>query len=445
MRGVKIHEGFSKLSPDQKIDQLIKSTGLPYHIKQKLKSFRNQNEKEQGILESFSENTISNFHLPFGIAPNFYINRKHYFVPMVIEESSVVAAASAAAKFWAARGGFRSKVISTFKSGQVHFRWKGNDEYLANQFPFIRKHLEKSTEDITASMEKRGGGIREMKLVNKTKDLEHYYQLDVLFETVDSMGANFINTCLERIATSLKNYIREERTFRAEATEVEIIMAILSNYTPECLVETFAECTLEELDNVAPGLNGKEFAAKFKMAIDVANADVKRAVTHNKGIFNGIDSVVIATGNDFRAIEAGAHAWASRTGHYKSLTSVSIEYGSFVHSLKIPLALGTVGGLTRSHPLANIALEILGNPPATILMQVASAAGLANNFSAIKSLITSGIQKGHMKLHLSNILHQLGANEMESAETTKWFQSHPVSHGEVKKFLDSIRQQKDEK
>lgn len=171
--------------------------------------------------------------------------------------------------------------------------------------------------------------------------------------------------------------------------------------------------------------------------------DVYRAATHNKGIFNGIDAVALATGNDFRAIEASGHAWAARNGSYKGLTEVKIENGRFYYSLTIPLSIGTVGGLTSLHPMAKFSLELLGNPQAPELMQIASAVGLANNFGAVRSLITKGIQIGHMKMHLLNILNTFNANEYEKVLAVNYFKNHKVSHNHVSVFLNSIRNDKE--
>jgi hydroxymethylglutaryl-CoA reductase len=216
-------------------------------------------------------------------------------------------------------------------------------------------------------------------------------------------------------------------------------MAILSNYTPECLVKTWVECDFKALDNVDESMTGEEFAKKFQLAVRIAEEDVYRATTHNKGIFNGIDAVVIATGNDFRAVEAAGHTYAARTGRYKSLSTVDLKDGKFNYSLTIPLALGTVGGLTSLHPLAKQSLEMLGNPSAEELMKIAAAVGLANNFAAVRSLVTKGIQMGHMKMHLMNILNHFEATDEEKAKAVEYFIGQKVSFNNVRQFLNKIR------
>ena len=221
----------------------------------------------------------------------------------------------------------------------------------------------------------------------------------------------------------------------------EIIMAILSNFTPQCLVSCHVECHPSAFDEISSEMNGLEFAKKFTRAVEIAQHDPYRAVTHNKGIFNGVDAVVMATGNDYRAVEACAHAYASVNGSYGSLSRATCSENHFAFRLDIPLALGTVGGLTTSHPMAASAMQILGNPSSEKLMQIVSAAGLASNFSAIRSLITTGIQQGHMKMHLGNILRQLDATPEEATIVKKEYSGQAISHAGIENFLHSFRNQ----
>jgi hydroxymethylglutaryl-CoA reductase len=408
--------GFSKLTKLEKIDWLVLNFfNNDVKVKQILMQYWNSNPVLQDLHDDFIENTISNFYLPFGIAPNFVINGKDYTIPMTIEESSVVAAASLVAKFWSTRGGFKAEVISTIKVGQVHFMFEGNKTELHNYFSQKKADLLNATSAITQNMQKRGGGILEIELRDKTADLANYYQLHVTFETVDSMGANFINSCLETIANEFQK------------ADIQIVMSILSNYVPECLVHAEVSCNVEDLY----AENSELFAQKFVQAIQIANVDPHRAVTHNKGIMNGIDAVVIATGNDFRAIEAGAHAYAAKSGRYKSLTNASIENGIFKFWIEIPLALGTVGGLTKLHPLSKLSLKLLDNPSAKELMEIVAVAGLAQNFAALRALTTTGIQKGHMKMHLTNIIKQLGASEEEKQYLIDYFEHKTITHNAV--------------
>jgi len=431
--------GFSKLSKRKKLQWIVENFFKdPENVMRELMSHWHQNEEQQRVLDGFSENTISNYVLPFGVAPNFVINDKTYVLPMVIEESSVVAAASSAAKFWMNRGGFKAKVIATKKVGQVHFSWSGNVEKLNSVFEELDAQLRTDVSHITANMENRGGGILDISLLDMTHLEGDYLQLKVNFETCDSMGANFINSVLEEFGRSLKNFVATHEIFEKKEKELTIIMAILSNYTPECLVRAWVECPVKDLGKHGE-LDASSFAEKFCKAIRIAHIDPHRATTHNKGIFNGIDAVVLATANDFRAVESCGHTYAARDGQYRSLSYCSVENGIFKFWLDLPIALGTVGGLTKLHPVARRSLELLGNPSASQLMEIIAVAGLAQNFAAIKSLVTTGIQKGHMKMHLLNILNHLGANEKEVPETVNYFKDKVVSFSAVRDFLDLMR------
>ncbi|UCG28811.1 MAG: hypothetical protein JSV24_05480 [Bacteroidales bacterium] len=433
----KIAAGFSKLTKEEKLKLVSRNVRKPEEFIMEMKSF--WHKEKQKIFDDISENTISNYWLPFGIAPNFLINNNIYHVPMVIEESSVVAAASGSAKFWFSRGGFNSRVISTKKTGKVHFIWEGKFNNLIRYMDKLKPAFREKTRHITRNMEKRGGGITDFEFVDMTHEIDNYYQLNVSFETVDSMGANFINSCLEEIALVLRDFFCSCQDFELPERNCSIIMAILSNYTPDCLVESWVECEIGQFNKMDKNLTAHDFIWKFENAVQIANADPSRGATHNKGIFNGIDAVAIATGNDFRAIEANGHTYACMNGKYKSLTEFKFDKDIFRYSLKIPLVMGTVGGLTSLHPLARRSLELLGNPDARKLMQIAASVGLANNFSAVKSLVTKGIQFGHMKMHLLNILnyHQVSENERQTA--IEHFKTHKISFNSVSEYINRLR------
>jgi len=423
--------GFSKLNTKEKIDVIIKQSGISVNALDLLLS--HQHIELQDTYNQFSENTISNFYLPYNIAPNFLIDGKEYFVPMAIEESSVVAAASKAASFWYKHGGFETKVIDTQKVGQLFFSTIESYSFIHSNIETIISTLISSAKEITSNMEKRGGGIKDIAF-QIVEHLPNTYCFYVTFETKDSMGANFINSCLEVMGESLVQY------FSTQDKEVQIIMAILSNYTPECIVESKISCDISSLKYWSGDLNPYDFADKFKIAVDIASYNTSRAVTHNKGIMNGIDAVVIATGNDFRAVEANIHAYASKGGKYTSLSEVNTENDTFTFYLNVPLTIGTVGGLTKAHPLAALSMEILGGPSAPELMSIIASVGLANNFSAVTSLITSGIQKGHMKMHLSNILLTLNASEEEKVKAIDYFSNQTVSYSAVLTYINNLRQ-----
>lgn len=434
-------EGFSKLSKQGKIDWLITEyLEGNQEYQQILQQYWNENLALQKLHEEFSENTISNFYMPYGIAPNFLIDGKLMALPMAVEESSVVAAASKSAKFWIERGGFKTTIINTEKLGHTHFIFKVEAHKLLHFFNFtLKKKLFEATQDITANMRNRGGGILDIKLIDKTSELENYYQLKASFDTVDSMGANFINSCLEQFGKTLKEEISQSIDFsQAEKDSLQIVMNILSNFTPDCIVRAEVSCQIDDLKDDS-GISNEEFAWKFKQAVTIAEIEPYRATTHNKGIMNGVDAVVIATGNDFRATEACAHAYASKSGKYKSLTHCTIDNGIFRFWIDLPISVGVVGGLTQLHPLVKFSLALLGKPSAQELMSILAVSGLAQNFAALRSLVTTGIQKGHMKMHLFNILNQFGSTEEEKQYFVNYFKDKTVSHHEVISELEKLR------
>ena len=431
--------GFSKLSKEEKIKWIANAYfSNSNEAIALLKNYWNTDSKLQQLHDDFIENTVTNFYLPLGVAPNFLINAKYYTIPMVIEESSVVAAAAKSAKYWSTRGGFKASVINTEKIGQVHFIFKGETSKLIDFFKSAKSKFFEATESITKNMQKRGGGILDIELRNKSNLIPNYFQLHATFETKDAMGANFINSCLEQFAKTLQQEARNYDAFSDEEKNIEVIMSILSNYVPNCIVRAEVSCKIEELadKNIE---NPQEFAEKLIRAVQIAEVEPFRAVTHNKGIMNGIDAVVLATGNDFRAVEAGIHAYASRSGSYSSLSHAKIEDGDFYFWIEIPLPLGTVGGLTALHPLVRFCLTMLENPSAKALMQIVAVAGLAQNFAALRSLTTTGIQEGHMKMHLNNILNQFETNDSERILIKNHFKNNAVSHSAVVAFIESLR------
>jgi hydroxymethylglutaryl-CoA reductase len=434
--------GFSKLSKQDKIKWLAENfTADAAEAERAFATWQHPDPAVQKVVDGFTENAIANYVLPYSIAPNFLINGQLYAVPMVIEESSVVAAASSAAKFWQERGGFRAEVLGTVKLGQVHFCWPGEAARLRALFPEIKTRLLDNVEDLTANMERRGGGIADIELIDFEDVEPEYYQLRASFETCDSMGANFVNSVLERFADTLEDFFTTHPGLAPAERDVEVVMSILSNYTPDCVVRAWVECPIASFADLArsQGMDATALAKRFERAVRIARIDPYRATTHNKGIYNGIDAVVLATGNDFRAIEACGHTYASRDGQYRSLSTCSVRDGNFYFELKIPLALGTVGGLTALHPLAKRSLEILGHPSARELMCITAAVGLAQNFAAVRSLVTTGIQQGHMKMHLTNVLNHLGATEEEAAAAQHFFQNQTVSFSGVRAFLEEKR------
>ena len=432
----KIIEGFSKLSREDKIRVSAAYAARPVEFARLM--FSHWQTKGQEQVDGFTENAVTNYFLPYSLAPNFLINGTGYVIPMVTEESSVVAAASAAAKFWWFHGGFSASVSKMIKPGHIHFLWHGDYEVLKNFISDIRSGLLESAAPIEKSMKARGGGILDIELVKPDEKIPGYFQLQVRFDTKDAMGANFINSCLEAMSA----YMISKAEQKGLSPAPEIIMAILSNYTPDCLVKCSVRCGIDDLEQVKYRMTGSDFVRRFELAVKIASHNVSRAVTHNKGIFNGIDAVILATGNDFRAVESAGHAWAARNGKYSSLSEVIVENGIFDLSLELPMSVGVTGGLTSLHPLAGASLQLLNNPNAQELMEIAASAGLANHFSAIKALVTGGIQSGHMQLHLTNMLQHLQANDEEKQKAFSHFQDRSVTYSMVHEFLHRLRVEK---
>mgnify|MGYP001242354545 FL=1 len=429
--------GFSKKTKAEKLDWISDQFHNPVQALEVLQNYNHSDKKLQTLHDEFTENALTNFYMPLGVAPNFNINDTILTIPMAIEESSVVAAASNAAKFWSTKGGFKATIIGTEKVGHVHFIYRGDSKKLYHFFEQHKASLLASTYEITRNMRRRGGGITALSLVNKTDAIADYYQLDVRFETQDAMGANFINSCLEQLATQLKALAAKQPDFSEKEKAIEVVMSILSNYVPRCMVEAAVSCPVNEL--LSTNEDSKLFAEKFVQAVRIAEVEPFRAVTHNKGIMNGIDAVVMASGNDLRAVAAGIHAHAAASGQYRSLSKAEIKDGIFRFSISVPLALGTVGGLIKLHPLVRWCHELMGTPNAQELMQIVAVAGLAQNFAAIKSLVTTGIQQGHMKMHLLNILNQHQATESEKKAAIIHFKDNTVSHHRVADLLAKLR------
>jgi hydroxymethylglutaryl-CoA reductase len=423
-------KGFSKLNRSDKIELLKKMGFIDDGGIELLQQFSLSSPELREQFEGFSENVLSSYPLPYSIIPNMVVNGREFVVPMVTEESSVVAACASAAGYWASKGGFKCNVLGDEKSGQIFFSWPGKYRLLNNIIHENSARLLDSVKPLTANMEARGGGITGIQLIEH-EGIDEMFELKIGFRTADSMGANFINSTLEVMRSELL----------ALVPDADILMSILSNHTPNCVVECVAEAMEKELSDAIKGMDAHIFASRFERAVRIAQTDVYRAVTHNKGIYNGISAVALATANDFRAIEAAGHAYAAASGSYRSLSWVTRHDGRFTFGLRIPLAVGTVGGLTRQHPLAKTSFDILGNPNARTLMEILAATGLSSNFAALRALIGEGIQKGHMQMHLTNILNELLATPDEKAKAKEYFSGKTVSVQRVRDFLNIIREQ----
>ncbi|MBS3776232.1 MAG: hypothetical protein KGY70_13645 [Bacteroidales bacterium] len=379
-------EDFKSLSREEKLNLIAQNLKNPDDFKKETKAYRFSDDSLQEKLEQLSENTISNFHLPYGIAPNFLVDGNTYHVPMVTEEKGVIEAASKAAGFWYDHGGFHTEDIATAKRGYIHLIWTGDSETLESLFNQFAKEIDIKNFDGSKDLSDHEMKISETWLSDMTSEMDHYYLFGFSFETGNEMGAAFINSFLENTAREFKEYTEQH-----EPGKLEILMAVLSNYTPGSYVKMKVECPVHALGEIHASMEGSQFAEKFQKAVQVGKYSVSRAVTNNKGIMNGIDAVLIATGNDFRAVEAGVHAYSITKGRPVSLTDCEVTNDTFTFRITIPLALGIENELTRLHPLASQSLDILGHPSVKELMKITAAVGLASNFGAITSLITANI------------------------------------------------------
>ncbi|MCB9421361.1 MAG: hydroxymethylglutaryl-CoA reductase, degradative [Ardenticatenaceae bacterium] len=345
------------------------------------------------------ENALGTFELPLGIAANFQINGRDYLIPMAVEEPSVLAAISHAAKLIRAGGGFHTEATEPVMIGQIQVLDVPDMDAAVSAIETHKADLMAIADTSDPIILKFGGGARDIiPRVFPDTPVGPMLIVHLHFDTRDAMGANAINTALERLAPRI-----------AELTNGRTSLRILSNLADQRLAT--ARCTIPADQLAVPGMSGTEAARRIEEANAFAIVDPYRAATHNKGIMNGIDAVVIATGNDWRAIEAGAHTYASRNGRYTSLTDWHVdENGDLYGAITLPMAVGMVGGATKVHPTARVAMKILGVKSAPELAQVMAAVGLAQNLAAIKALSTVGIQKGHMALHARQVAMAAGAS-----------------------------------
>jgi hydroxymethylglutaryl-CoA reductase len=345
------------------------------------------------------ENVIGTYALPLGIATNFLINGRDYLIPMVIEEPSVVAACSFAAKLARTGGGFTTSSDEPIMIGQLQVLDVDNVYAAAGRVWEIRDELLREANDPTSSIVQRGGGARDLELRPfPDSPVGAMLVIHLLYDTRDAMGANAINTACERIAPRI-----------AEVTGGRVNLRILSNLTDRRKAR--AECMIPAAELATKDLSGEQVVNAIVEAGAFAEIDPYRATTHNKGVMNGMDAVCIATGNDWRALESGAHAYAARNGQYTSMTHWTRDESGNLHgAIETPLAVGTVGGATRVHPTAKIAMKILNVASARELSEVIAAVGLAQNLAAIRALATEGIQRGHMSMHARQLALAAGAS-----------------------------------
>ncbi|HEY9385498.1 MAG TPA: hydroxymethylglutaryl-CoA reductase, degradative [Nitrososphaeraceae archaeon] len=338
------------------------------------------------------ENAIGVFSLPLGIATNFVINNKEYLIPMAIEEPSVIAAASKAAKIAKSIGGFTSVANESLTVGQVQVvSLPISQDAAIMKINMHRKEILQIANSKSRSIIAKKLQVRRLNDKSQNR-MGKMLIVELLVDTKDAMGANTINTMCETIASKVE-----------ELTGGKVILRILSNYSTRRLVKCRAKFSKNDL-------GGKDIVERVLFAYAFAYSDVYRAVTHNKGIMNGIDAVALATGQDFRAIEAAAHAYAAKDGTYRSLTRwYKTRSGDLAGEIELPLAVGIVGGAASVHPMAKLGLKILGVKSARELAMILAAVGLAQNLAAIRALASEGIQKGHMRLHSRNIAIMAGS------------------------------------
>lgn len=383
-------------------------------------------EEDKKLLESLkpldfetadrmSENVLSTFSLPFSVATNLKINGRDYIIPMVTEESSVVAAASNGARLARKAGGFKAESSEQLMIGQIVLREVKDPENAMKEIEKRKKELLGKASDVDSVLKEHGGGAVDLEVLEQDEFLE----VRLIVNVLDAMGANAVNSMCEAIAPEL------EKLAKGKA-----LMRIISNYAVKRIARAKGKWLKEEL--------GEELVDGIIKAQEFAEKSVFRATTHNKGIMNGLAALAIATGNDFRAISAGVHAYAARNGKYMPLTKYSKDKeGNLVGEIELPLQIGIVGGSTRINPMAQLSLKILGVKSAKELCGVFAALGLAQNFAALRAIVKEGIQKGHMKLHAENIAVQAGAKGEEIKRIAgKMIASGKISEGEARRLLE---------
>lgn len=353
------------------------------------------------IADEMIENYITNYELPFGIAMNFLINEKEMLIPMVTEEPSVIAAASNAAKIVAASNGFKTEMPERLMVGQIAFTNVENIKDKAIDIKNNEQEILQLANESYPSLQNYGGGARKIKVRIISADDEYqtpeFLVVHLLVDTAEAMGANIVNTMTETISSFIQNLVSGDN-----------LMNILSNYATESIAT--ATCCIHPKYLATKEISGELVRDRIIQANQFALIDPYRATTHNKGIMNGIDSVLVATGNDWRAVEAGVHAYAARDGKYHALTQwTKNDEGYLIGKINLPISIGSVGGTLSIHPTAQFAYQLLDEPDVKELSQILAAVGLAQNLAAIRALVTEGIQKGHMGLQARSLAIQIGA------------------------------------
>lgn len=422
--------GFYNMSVDERRKLLKDNYDL---TDEQMRNLSNNPSLSLDKANNMIENVVGTYELPLGMGLNFVINGKEYTVPMAIEEASVVASASHIAKIVRSAGGFEAKSRERLMIGQIQVvgcsDFKDAKQALLNQ----KDTLLSAANDAYPSIVKRGGGTRDLdvRILNEGANSTYSQMLvmHIYVDTCDAMGANMINTMVEAIAPIVE-----------EITGGKVYLRILSNYADRSLAS--ARCVIPPYLLTTGDFTGEEVRDGVIHAYEFAASDPYRAVTHNKGIMNGIDPIVIATGNDWRAVEAGAHAYAAKDGQYGSMTTWSEdEAGNLVGEIELPMSVGIVGGATRVHPLAELSLSIMNIESAAELAEVIVSVGLAQNLGALKALATDGIQKGHMALHSRSVAIAGGASgEMIDVIAKKLIDQKEIRVGKAKELVEQYKQ-----
>ena len=414
--------GFAKLSPTERIEALLKEGLLTWDEAQILKE---QKGLPLSIADQLTENVLSTFDLPFSLAPYFLINGRNYVLPMVTEEPSVVAAASFAAKLIQRSGGFTTQVHQRQMIGEIALTDVKDVEMASKRILEDKETLLQLANEAYPSIVKRGGGARDLWVENKGNFLIVYLAVD----PKEAMGANMLNTMLEALTDRIQ-----------ELSGGQALMAILSNLATRSLVS--ARCAIDFKALSRNPEEAIEIAHRMELASQLAQVDPYRAATHNKGIFNGIDALVLATGNDWRAIEAGAHAYAAQSGPYKGLSSWTSqpEEKKLYGEITLPMPVATKGGSIGLNPTVQVSHRLLGEPSAIELAGVIASLGLAQNFAALKALVTTGIQAGHMKLQARSLALLAGAKEEEVPRlVSQLLENKPFNLEKAKTLLQELR------
>ena len=417
--------GFSKKSYQERLE-LLKAQALLSPERQG--SLEQDEQMSVTVADQLSENVVGTFSLPYSLVPEVLVNGQEYTVPYVTEEPSVVAAASYASKIIKRAGGFAAQVHERQMIGQVALYQVANPEQAQAKIASKKAELLELANQAYPSIVKRGGGARDLH-VEQIKGETDFLVVYLHVDTQEAMGANMLNTMLEALKPVLE-----------ELSQGQSLMGILSNYATDSLVT--ASCCIAFRYLSRQKDQGREFAEKIALASQFAQADPYRATTHNKGIFNGIDAILIATGNDWRAIEAGAHTFASRDGHYQGLSSwrLDLETEELVGEMTLPMPVATKGGSIGLNPRVALSHELLGNPSAKELAQIIVSIGLAQNFAALKALVSTGIQQGHMKLQAKSLALLAGASESEVAPLVERLIADKTFNLETaQRYLENLR------